>query len=540
MSIANAKPRPSRNPKYLLNRDGRYFARLVVPPDLRAHLAAPHTGRTELRTPLGPDRRTALQNLHIAVADLQSKLAVAERRHAEANRKPLPLAPRYPARPLDAAGAAAWTYRSALANDDRMRDLLPAYAQSTHYDLDALEELAEAVAGKLEATDLASVTASRMDALQRAGFALPDPGTPEWRGFARAVAAGALEGFGRIAERDEGEFGGTPTHPVLREGLTREEIRPVPLKALFLDYVADRLRVGKGRTLEKDWGPVINHLIGFVGHDDARRVTKRNLLDWRDHLLEDRAPRTVRMRYLAPVRSLYNWAKLEDRLDFNPADGVRQPLPKVARTREKGFTDPEARAVVAHSRAHAPAPNQHGTIVEFPETTAGKRWLPLLCAHTGARVGEMAQLRKEDVRREGAHHVLRITPDAGTVKAGGYRDVPVHPELVDLGFLDFVNGAKPGPLFYRSAKGQPSRTKAQKIADTVGRFLQAAHLVPEGVSPNHGWRHKFKTTARELGLSDRVVDAICGHVARTTGDDYGDVTVIAKARVIGEMPCLAS
>ena len=45
--------------RHLLNRDGRYFARLVIPKELRPYL----DGKTELRTPLGPDYRTALKKL---------------------------------------------------------------------------------------------------------------------------------------------------------------------------------------------------------------------------------------------------------------------------------------------------------------------------------------------------------------------------------------------------------------------------------------------------------------------------------------------
>jgi hypothetical protein len=37
------------------------------------------------------------------------------------------------------------------------------------------------------------------------------------------------------------------------------------------------------------------------------------------------------------------------------------------------------------------------------------------------RVSEITQLRKEDVRREGGRWVIRITPEAGTMKAGHYR-----------------------------------------------------------------------------------------------------------------------
>ncbi|WP_217630716.1 DUF6538 domain-containing protein [Paracoccus tibetensis] len=65
--------------RYLLNRDGRFFARLVVPKALRAIV-----GKSELRTPLGPDRRSALKHLPGAVAVLQHELAQAERKSVEA------------------------------------------------------------------------------------------------------------------------------------------------------------------------------------------------------------------------------------------------------------------------------------------------------------------------------------------------------------------------------------------------------------------------------------------------------------------------
>jgi hypothetical protein len=56
----------------LLNRDGRYFARLVIPKELRPFM----DGKTELRTALGPDRREALRKLPGAVAELQHRIAL--------------------------------------------------------------------------------------------------------------------------------------------------------------------------------------------------------------------------------------------------------------------------------------------------------------------------------------------------------------------------------------------------------------------------------------------------------------------------------
>eukprot|EP01035_Chromulina_nebulosa_P054640 gene54640-74873_t len=64
-----------RQVRNLLDRDGRYFARLVIPKDLRAFM----DGKSELRTPLGGDYRTALKALPAAVATLHHSIALAER-----------------------------------------------------------------------------------------------------------------------------------------------------------------------------------------------------------------------------------------------------------------------------------------------------------------------------------------------------------------------------------------------------------------------------------------------------------------------------
>lgn len=45
-----------------------------------------------------------------------------------------------------------------------------------------------------------------------------------------------------------------------------------------------------------------------------------------------------------------------------------------------------------------------------------------------------------------------------------------------------------------------------------------------------------RTLAREQGRSDRIADAIQSHAGRTASDDYGDVSLIAKARVIDALP----
>ncbi|MCF7699875.1 hypothetical protein [Loktanella sp. M215] len=126
-----------------------------------------------------------------------------------------------------------------------------------------------------------------------------------------------------------------------------------------------------------------------------------------------------------------------------------------------------------------------------------KKWVPLLLAYSGARVVELTQLRKLDISLEGEIYSMRITPDAGTVKSGGYRDVPIHPALVEAGFIAFVSAAQSGPLFVPEYGKGTVLKRAQTTGNRIAEWLKKEGLVPPAVSPNHGWRHRFKTVARE-------------------------------------------
>jgi integrase len=130
---------------------------------------------------------------------------------------------------------------------------------------------------------------------------------------------------------------------------------------------------------------------------------------------------------------------------------------------------------------------------------------------------------------------MRITPEAGSVKTGQYRDVPLHPQLIELGFWDYVQTG-PDPLFYVPADDKDPKKLADETANRVRRWLAEQNAVPTGVQPNHGWRHRFKTVFRELEISDRVADAITGHAGRVAGDEYGDVTIATKAAAIRKLP----
>jgi hypothetical protein len=130
--------------RHFLNRNGRYDARLVVPKDLRPY----RYGKTEVRAPLGADRRLAIRKHPGALAALQHKIAKAERKKAIASGEPAQPG-RYPLTPPELA---AVNYRERLPFHDELR-LDPRYATLGIDDLLA-GHLRDAIAGRLSDDDL--------------------------------------------------------------------------------------------------------------------------------------------------------------------------------------------------------------------------------------------------------------------------------------------------------------------------------------------------------------------------------------------------
>jgi len=509
--------------RHLKVKGGRFYARIAVPKSVQATL-----GKTELVTPIGGERRAAMRALPGAVAVLQGQIALAQRQVDTSELDAL-------VRNVTLSAAGKAHFREELDADSRER-AVPVDTESRRLSRSVYaNRLRLAVAGEIDREELEALIGYAADDLNRKGLA---PRVPRAE-LLRALAEVHLDALAVAEARDEGRIRAPePTSPLLTQPEpSNVDVKPVSLKGLFREYLASRQALGKHKDGARQWENAIADLAQFVGHSDARQITKRNLLDWRDHLMKSgKSAKTVANGYLAAVRALFRWAYENDRLPSNEAESVRQEVPKVQRSRERGYTTIEAVKVLKATTSYVPPVTDNPANRESAAITSAKRWLPVLGAFTGARPVELAQLRKQDVREEGARWVIRISPDAGSVKAGGYRDVPLHPQLIELGFVAFVQGAKDGPLFHNGRKPERYLASARATAGRVSQWLQKNELVPVGVQPSHGWRHRFKTVAREIGADPRVVDAIQGHAGKTAGDNYGDVSLPAKLRAVDAMP----
>jgi integrase len=302
---------------------------------------------------------------------------------------------------------------------------------------------------------------------------------------------------------------------------------------LFTKWIAERK---PERGTVESWRYPFQALVEHFKDRSAASIMPEEADAWIKSLITpERSASTVKKTWLNAANTVFRWAVEHKHVPRNPFVGVKVTVPKKKKLRQtRAFRPQEWRTILEAASAI--------TDTRRP-TEAAKRWVPWLCAYTGARPGEMTQLRKLDVIEEEGIHALRITPEAGTVKGGAARIVPLHRHLIAQGFLKFVAPHGEGALFYNPDKS--ATTGDDPIKQKKPRYSQArqrlaawvrALLSDPNISPNHAWRHTFNQIADRAGITERMSDYITGHAHKSAGASYGAPTLDDMASALKKFP----
>ena len=221
------------------------------------------------------------------------------------------------------------------------------------------------------------------------------------------------------------------------------------------------------------------------------------------------------------------YAVSNDLLPNNAAGGVRAAVKVEAGEDAEPYTDAEVARLLE---------------IASQQTDPKKRWLPMLAASTGARIGELAQIWGEHVREENdiAYISIEPTKDGGRLKnAASERKVPLHPAVLAAGFLTFVRSKGDGPLFYGKASGDPTKRHPSKgVANHLGTWIRAQGFNNPRVSPLHGCRHWWKSAAFRAGVQYSLADRLQGHGMRSVAARYRyfDLPTMASAVALILLP----
>ncbi len=398
-------------------------------------------------------------------------------------------------------------------------------------------------------------------AASKRGWSLPEDGF-EFSRFVEILAKCGIDLFASAQAKIAGREDEYRPSAYVRDAVERREKRSnkgEQMLELFDKYTTQRLLEGrkKADTLKQD-RKVIELLSEYVGTERSlKSLQKTELREWRNTVAalpsaykkrkayaglcmrqaaakarqcNERgiSPITVN-KYLSAVSALYIWARREGYVDDNPCEGLFYDADKRKNSRPPFSPDQLNRILGSPLFVGFAGPKEEHRVGRC-KADDWRYWIPLVCLFTGARLGEVAQIRLSDVKCEDGewHFVIVNDEEAGlTTKNKQSRIAPMHSLLRGIGFLSFVERQKlsaspenDGPLFpelVRNDRGQ---------AGLPSRFWRD-YLTRIGVKSgsdgfgSHSFRHGLADQLRQAGCFDNEIAVAIGHKQTSVTSGYG-------------------
>ncbi|HDG9807408.1 TPA: site-specific integrase [Raoultella planticola] len=242
-------------------------------------------------------------------------------------------------------------------------------------------------------------------------------------------------------------------------------------------------------------------------------------------------------RHIESLGSMFKWAKSVRYLLDNPAENVLAQRRVMVREQDRRdlFTEEELLRIFSADwfKNGTGAPNQYGRYTSFRPF---HYWLPLLALYVGGRINELCQLYLADIRvdKNGVAYIdfNLDAPDKmmdEEAQAGGdkslktvnaIRQVPIHPRLIELGLLEYVDALKAAgydrlfpELKHNKIKGY--RAAASKWFNEK-YFGQTLGFPRDGKKTFHSLRHTFINAVDEFENNERTIAQLVGHVRGST------------------------
>lgn len=388
---------------------------------------------------------------------------------------------------------------------------------------------------------------------------LVDIGSDEHRELCTLMMRAEIEGLQRTMERDKGDYSGKPTDPIVKPATSTAREAAAPgesIMEIFAIYERENPNSVTADTLaqaRRDIGTYVDHVGATC---PVQRVDKKSVREWKALLIKYPVkasetkvfagmriaqivkhneevgkpvltPRTVN-RYLSSLGAFCSWLVAHGYIDINPTDGMS--LAKEKKKSTLPFTIDQMNILFASPLfAGCQSATEWSNIAKPGNVLIRDHrfWVPLIMLFSGARPAEIAQLATSDVRQEHGHWIMHITTegdgDKSVKTAGSMRVVPIHPELLKLGLLNYHAGMKQAGqsrLFPQAERN----SRGQMIADFSREF--GRYLIRLGMKTGRGlslysFRHGAADALRRAGYLDENFGFILGHTKATTTGIYG-------------------
>jgi integrase len=273
----------------------------------------------------------------------------------------------------------------------------------------------------------------------------------------------------------------------------------------------------------------------------ARQGTRSGAKDARAELALGAAPqsRANALKRLHHIRALLQWLLTRQEIDSAAVGRVEAAMtgmssarpPQSAQPLDIEGEDEDEDGYVAFSEDDLTRLFHPEVYAAFAAGNAARYWIPVLGRYTGCRLNELAQLCVRDIRYLETVQCLCVTfkeldANGKNVPANkskkrvktlaGRRSLPLHPELIRLGFLEFVEERRAAdkkflfdlPWFKKDSFGKYPGRDFRSLSRAVGVWEKRRKVF-------HSFRATINQDLEATSLEDTLIDRFLGHSVKT-------------------------
>ncbi|OQA80771.1 MAG: Phage integrase family protein [Lentisphaerae bacterium ADurb.Bin242] len=272
----------------------------------------------------------------------------------------------------------------------------------------------------------------------------------------------------------------------------------------------------------------------FSSEEDIRRIKMDNMLLFRDNVLrrlparwktmpglrerplreviedtghEKLSLKTVNLR-LDTISGFFRWCFDKNYVDRNPVSHLKIKLKEEPEERRTAYMPEDLVKLFGNLRRdklHGWAPY--------------KFWIPLIGLYSGARENEICQMQTTDIVLKDGIVCFSITKEGDERKRlknpNSQRLIPLHPVLLDLGFLGYaLSIKKERQTSDRRLWPQLTYNEKHGFADRFQKFFghfNRRYVTTEKNKVFHSLRHCFCNSLKQGGISKEIAEALAGH-----------------------------
>ena len=311
---------------------------------------------------------------------------------------------------------------------------------------------------------------------------------------------------------------------VTKPSKTQESIptKRHPLSKMIKQYKEFKEPVWTPKT-KLEMGGVFKFLLELLGDIDVREITRQAVLDLRAMLMKlppnlhkrypgqtiqqllartDIVPMSTKSvnKHVGGVGGLLRYCLDIGIVTVNYATGLKLSETKRVDEERSIYSINDLKAIVNHLPRKAALPERY--------------WIPLIGMYSGMRLNEICQLYIDDVHQVEGIWCFSVNgaKDKRLKNISSERMLPVHPKLVDLGFLEHVEKIRntAATRLWTNLTWMDVHGYSNGFGNWYQRFNRK-YVTDDPKKVFHSFRHLVTDTLKQAGIQDSLIAELVGH-----------------------------